>query len=208
MGAEVEVHEFDYSKVHTIYEHNGVEIISFPAVHIYDGPVSLRLNWNGKSIVYSGDTTPSYFFTENAKGADIVIHEAFNTVSQLMERSGYDERSARGIGTMAHSAPVETGFVFNEVKPRLAVAFHFFNDFDTALEIERDIRTHYSGKLALSRDLMVFNVTTEDIVVRMAVTADHVWPNKEQHDGFGSARREERIQMSRWLADKQIFPKF
>ncbi len=168
----------------------------------------MRLNWKGKSFVYSGDTTPSHFFIENAKNADLVIHEAFNTVSQLMERSGYDERSAIGIGTMAHSAPIETGFVFNEIQPRLAVAFHFFNDFDTGLEIERDIRLHYSGKLALAQDLMVFNITTEDIVVRKAVTADHVWPNKERHDGFRGAARSERIQMSRWLADRQIFPKF
>ncbi len=208
IGAEVECHEFDYSKVHTVYNHNGVEIISFPAVHIYDGPVSLRLNWKGKSFVYSGDTTPSHFFTENAKNADLVVHEAFNPISQLMARSGYDERTARGIGTIAHSDPVETGYVFNEIQPRLAVAFHFFNDFDTAGELERDIRTHYKGPLALSRDLMVFNVTDEDIVVRMAVTADHVWPNKEHHDKFRSAHREERMKMSDWLAKKQIFPKF
>ena len=32
---------------------------------------------------------------------------------------------------------------------------------------------------------------------------DHVWPNKAKHEGWG-----ERMQMSRWLADKQIFPKF
>jgi ribonuclease Z len=208
VGAEVEVHEFDFSKVHTVYEHNGVSIVSFPAVHIYDGPVSLRLNWNGLSFVYSGDTTPSHFFTENAGNADLVVHEAFNPVSQLMARSGYDERTARGIGTIAHSDPTEVGFVFNAIKPRLAVAYHFFNDFDTAIELEQMIRRHYSGRLALARDLMVFNVTPEDIVVRMAVTADHVWPNKEHHDQFRAAERKERPKMSRWLADRQLFPKF
>jgi ribonuclease Z len=207
-GAEVEVNEFDHSKVHSIYNRNGVEIVSFPAVHIYDGPVSLRLNWNGMSFVYSGDTTPSHFFTENAQNADIVIHEAFNPVSQLMARSGYDERTARGIGTMAHSDPAEVGYVLNAIKPRLAVIFHFFNDFDTAGEIERDIRKHYAGRLALSQDLMVFNVTPDEVIIRMAVTADHVWPNKEHHDKFRAAERAERIKMSRWLADRQIFPKF
>jgi ribonuclease Z len=207
-GAEVEVHEFDYSKVHTVYERNGVSIISFPAVHIYDGAVSLRLNWNGLSFVYSGDTTPSHFFIENSMNADLVIHEAFNPVLQLMARSGYDERTARGIGTIAHSDPAEVGHVFDAIQPRLAVVYHFFNDFDTAAEIERDVRRRYSGKLALARDLMVFNVTRESILVRMAVTADHVWPNKARHHEFRSAKRDERIQMSRWLADRQIFPKF
>ncbi len=47
------------------------------------------------------------------------------------------------------------------VKPRQAVVFHFFNDFDTAPEIEREIRKHYQGPLALAQDLMVFNVTKD-----------------------------------------------
>ena len=207
-GAEVEVHEFDFTKVHTVYEKNGVKIISFPAVHIYDGPVSLRLEWNGLTFVYSGDTTPSHFFIENAQNADLVIHEAFNPVRQLMERSGYDERTARGIGTMAHSDPVEAGYVLQAVKPRLGVLYHFFNDYDLLADIERDVRTHYDGKLALAQDFMVFNVTADSIVTRMAVTADHVWPNKEHHDQFRSAERVDRVKMSRWLADRQIFPKF
>jgi ribonuclease Z len=207
-GAEVEVHEFDFSKTGVVYEKNGVVIKSFPAVHILDGPVSLRLEWNGLSFVFSGDTTPSQFFLDNAKDADLVVHECFNTVGQLMERSGYDEQMARGIGTMAHSAPEETGFVLNAVKPRLAVVYHFFNDFDTGPEIEREIRKHYAGPLALAQDLMVFNVSKDAIRTRLTVTPTHVWPNKEHHDKFRAASRKPRPVMSRWLADKQLFPKF
>ena len=209
-GAEVDVHEFDYRQTHVVYDHNGVVIKSFPAVHIYDGPVSYRLEWNGLTFVFSGDTTPSRFFVDNAQGADLLIHECFNTVGQLIERSGYDEKSARGIGTVAHTAPEEAGKVLALVEPRLAVVYHFFNDFDTRAEIEREIRKHYAGPLALAQDLMVFNVTPNDIRVRLAVTATHVWPNKERHDaGFRVApRTRSGPRMSRWLADKQLFPKF
>ncbi|MGA1318852.1 MAG: guanitoxin biosynthesis MBL fold metallo-hydrolase GntH [Rubrivivax sp.] len=208
VGAQVEVHEFDYSKTQVIYEHNGVRISSFPAVHIYDGPVSLKLEWNGLTFVYSGDTTPSEFMVENAAGADVLVHETFNTVGQLMERSGYDERTARGVGTIAHSDPAEAGEVFARCAPRLAVAFHFFNDFDTAREMEQQVRTRYTGPLVLARDMMVFNVTASAITTRMTVAADDVWPNKERHDEFRQAERRERMKMSRWLADRQLFPKF
>lgn len=207
-GAEVEVHEFDFRQTATVYEANGVAIRSFPAVHIYDGPVSYRLEWSGLCFVFSGDTTPSRFFIDNAQGADLLVHEAFNTVTQLMDRSGYDERTAKGVGTMAHTAPAEAGHVLDQVRPRLAVLYHFFNDFDTAPEIEREVRKHYQGPLALARDLMVFDVSADHIGVRMAVTPDHVWPNKERHDAFRSATRRPRPQMSRWLADQQLFPKF
>jgi ribonuclease Z len=208
IGAEVEVHEFDYREVGTVYSHNDVVIKSFPAVHIYDGPVSYRLEWRDLCFVFSGDTTPSRFFVDNAKNADLAIHECFNTVQQLMQRSGYDERMAKGIGTMAHSAPSETGYVLSLVKPRLAVVYHFFNDFDTSFDIERALREHYQGPLALAQDFMVFNVTPDRIRVRMAVTPERVWPNKEHHASFRSAATRRRPQMSRWLADQQLFPKF
>lgn len=206
-GAEVEVHEFDFRQTGAVYESNAVVIKSFPAVHIYDGPVSYRLEWNGLCFVFSGDTTPSRFFVENAKHADLVVHEAFNTVSQLMERSGYDERMAKGIGTIAHTAPSEVGHVLDAVNPRHAAIYHFFNDFDTAFEIEREVRRAYRGPLSLAQDLMVFNVTPQEIRVRLAVTPDHVWPNKERHQAFRAGSRKPRLQMSRWLADKQLFPK-
>ena len=63
-----------------------------------------------------------------------------------------------------------------ETNPRLAVAYHFFNDFDTAPAVLRDVRRTYDGKLALAVDYMVFNVTKDDIRVRMAAVEESVWP--------------------------------
>jgi ribonuclease Z len=208
-GAEVEVHEFDHKRTGVIYDRNGVVIKSFPAIHVYDGPVSYRLEWNGLTFVFSGDTTPSRFFIENAQGADLLIHECFNTVTQLIERDRFSEERARGVGTMFHTAPDEAGQVLALVKPRFAAVFHFFHDFDTGAEVEREIRRHYDGPLALAQDLMVFNVTPDEIHVRLAVTATHVWPNKVHDESIRTAPRNlKRATISRWLADKQLFPKF
>jgi len=56
---------------------------------------------------------------------------------------------------------------------------------------------------------MVFNVTPANVHVRMAITATHVWPNKERHDeGFRVAPRTGKgLRMSDWLAGQQLFPK-
>ncbi len=206
-GEHIEVHEFDYATPGVVYERNGVVMKAFPAVHIVDGPISYRLEWNGLTFVFSGDTTPSQFMIDHGKGADLLVHEAFNTVSQLMARSGYDERTARGIGTKAHTAPEEVGHVLAAVAPRHAVLYHHFNDFDTGPEIEQHVRKAYSGPLTLARDFMVFNVTKQKIGVRMAVVSDHVWPNTTQHDAFRAAHRAEQPTMSDWLAKAILFPK-
>ena len=56
-------HEFDYKgENQIIYEENGVTIRSFPAIHSYDGSVSYRLDWNGRSFVYGGDSYPNKWF--------------------------------------------------------------------------------------------------------------------------------------------------
>lgn len=209
VGSQVDVHEFPHERVNTFYEHNGVRITAFPAVHIYDGPVSLRIEWNGLVFVYSGDTTPSHFMHENGHGADVLIHETFDRWQIMMERAGYDERTARGVCTIAHTDPEEAGMVFAKLKPRLAVGFHFYNDYETLPGHLEAVRKHYDGPLAFARDFTVINVTREAVTTRQAVVSDETWPNKEFHgEGFRKLPRGEKLQMSRWLADRQLFPKF
>jgi ribonuclease Z len=57
----------------------------------------------------------------------------------------------------------------------MAVAYHFFKDFDTTPGILERIRTTYDGPLSLAEDFMVWNVTKDDIRVRMALVEEHVW---------------------------------
>ena len=82
-GTEIYPHEFDvagFSPEHPrmlIYDKNGVKIFAFPVVHCIFGAVGYRLEWNGLSISYHGDGTPSSFEAEQAKGVDLFMHEAF-----------------------------------------------------------------------------------------------------------------------------------
>jgi len=62
-------------------------------------------------------------------------------------------------------------------KPRLAVGYHFYNDFDTEPEVRTRVRKTYDGPLALALDYMVFNVTKDDIRVRMSAIDEAVWPS-------------------------------
>ena len=62
------------------------------------------------------------------------------------------------------------------VKPRLAIGYHFQNDFDTAPIANAAIRQTYDGMLALAEDYMVFNVTKDDIKVRMSAIDEEIFP--------------------------------
>ncbi len=176
-GLEIDVTEFDYKQVNQeIYNENGVVIRTIPAIHALDGPVSFILEWNGLKFAYSSDTYPNKWWMEYTKGVDIAIHESFITPEALVEKQNFTPAAALNVGTQIHTSPAQFGKVMAEVNPRLAVAYHFFNDLDTSPQVIRDIRRSYDGPLALAVDYMVFNVTKDDIKVRMAVVDEDIWP--------------------------------
>jgi ribonuclease Z len=176
-GAFLNVTEFDYTAVNkVIYEANGVTIRTIPAIHIYDGPVSFILEWNGLKFCYSSDTFPNKWWMEYARDADIAIHECFVSPQDLVTKQKFSPGAALNVGTQIHTSPAQFGKVMAETNPRMAVGYHFFNDFDTAPNVLRDVRMTYDGPLALATDYMVFNVTKEEIKVRMAAIDEDIWP--------------------------------
>jgi ribonuclease Z len=175
-GYKLEVNEFDYKlENEPIYQENGVTIRTFPAIHSIDGPVSYSLEWNGLKFVFSSDTYPNKWFVKYAKDADLVIHECFIAVPDLVNKMRFSPESALLVGTQVHTAPEAFAKVMSEVKPRMAVAYHFFKDFDTTPAVYDRIRKIYDGPLSLAEDYMVWNVTKDEIRVRMAEVDHHTW---------------------------------
>ena len=175
-GYRMDVTEFDFrTKNKVIYSDNGVKIRAFPAIHAIDGSVSFSLEWNGLKFVFSSDTYPNQWFVDYAKDADLVIHECFIAVPDLVTKMKFTPESALSVGTQVHTAPQAFGKVMSAVKPRMAVAYHFFNDFDTRIAVYEGIRTTYDGPLSLAQDYMVWNVSRDDIRVRLAEVDHHTW---------------------------------
>jgi ribonuclease Z len=175
-GGHVEVTEFDYAKTGVIYDHDGVRIRPWPAVHTIDGAVSYSLEWKGKKFVYSGDTVPNKWFMAEAVDADLLIHECYFTVQQLIDLKNYDPERARVVSTIVHTPPSSCGKIFSQLQPRMAVAYHNFADFNVLPGVLEGIRTTYDGPLTIADDMLVWNIDEERIRVRQAVGTDEAWP--------------------------------
>ena len=50
-----------------------------------------------------------------------------------------------------------------------------YNDENTRYDVFAGVRDTYDGPLSLATDNMVWNITRDNIVVRMAVSPDHAW---------------------------------
>jgi ribonuclease Z len=207
-GLILEVNEFDYRAVNkVIYDENGVTIRTIPAVHIFDGPVSFILEWNGLKVAYSSDTYPNKWWMEHAKGVDLAIHECFVSPEDLVQKQSFTPEAALNVGTQIHTSPAQFGKVMATTKPRMAVAYHFFNDFDTAPNVLRDVRMTYDGPLALATDYMVFNVTKEDIRVRMAAVDEDIWPLPATRELVPPDVKLQRVFLSKEMRDGRIVHK-
>ncbi len=174
---ELDVHEFDYrGENQVVYEENGVTIRSWPAIHAIDGSVSYSLQWNGLKFVFGGDTYPNRWFNKYARDADVAIHECMMTPEDAVNKYRFPVARALEVFTQIHTSPEAFGKVMSDVQPRMAIAYHFFTDFDVKPGVGVGIRRTYDGPLTLADDLMVWNVTKDKIRVRRVVPIDEAWP--------------------------------
>ena len=186
-----------------VYEENGVKITSFPAVHVLDGSVSYRLEWNGLSFVFGGDSAPNKWFIERAKGADFVIHEMFYTPEGLEQALGFPPRQATIVSSYIHTPPQGFGKIMAEVKPRLAVGYHTIRQPELDQMMLEEVRKVYDGPLVIADDLMAWNITKEAIVQREVVSAERVQAppttmEYKQAKRSGQASYSEYIDAGKW----------
>jgi len=179
-STQLTVTELDWKKVNNLfYDENGVKIYSIPTIHI-DQSIGYILEWNGLKFAYSGDTAPNKWFLEHASGADFAIHESMLPPELWLEKYSMSPQAAVMSGTQGHTTPRAFGKIMDIARPRMAVASHFQNDFDTASLMEKEIRVHYDGPLSLATDFMVWNITKENITTRMTVPNPETYPPPAQ----------------------------
>ena len=141
-----------------IYEEDGVKVTAFQVDHWPPrlGPedrtefpaVGYRVDYNGRSVAVSGDTRFSKNLIKFSKGVDIMIHEVHVT-----RRNDGSRRAAH------HTGPDETGIVFNEVNPKLAVYSHIVWGGGTEEELVAETRKTYKGPLIVGNEMMRFLIS-------------------------------------------------
>ncbi len=157
-------------------EESGVTIRTIPAIHGIDGAVSFTLEWNGLKFAYCSDTAPNKWWLEYTRGSDISIHESFLAPSLLISKQNFIPKEALIVGTVAHTSPQQFGKLMSMTEPRMAVGYHFQNDFDTLPIMLEEARLTYDGLLVFAQDYTVFNITKDNIRVREPAIDEAIFP--------------------------------
>jgi len=175
-GHDIEVNEFDYADDGgVIYDENGVKVIHWQRSHAKDGASGYRLDWNGLSVVWTGDGRPNERDLEFCEGVDVYITE---TQAELMSISsgvaGVPPFLGRYTIDTHHTPAYAAGYLANKINPRILMVTHM--DFDPYQNEETavEIRHHWKGPFHFGApDGVVVNVTHDDIWVREGILPDY-----------------------------------
>jgi len=137
-----------------VYEKNGVKVIAFLVDHYPVVPAfGYRIEYDGHSVVLSGDTRYSENLIKYARGTDLLIHEVAIAPDTLSKSDSRYNILAH------HTTPEQTSKIFNEVKPKLAAYSHIVKIYGmNEQEILKRTKVNYSGPLILGEDLMSFSI--------------------------------------------------
>lgn len=161
---------------HLVLEQDGVRVTAFSVDHEPVVPAfGYRIEYNGRSVVISGDTKKSANLIEHAKGADILVHEALaaHLITQMVprfEKLG-QARLAKLAGDVVdyHTTPVQAAEAAKEAGVRQLVLTHLVPPPINAVvrrEFMQGVDEAWDGKVVLGEDGMHFTLPkgTTDIV--------------------------------------------
>ena len=184
-GWKVEVNEFDFRDDGGVaYEKNGVKITHWRQSHIMDGASAYRLDWNGLSVSFTGDGRPNSLTLKYAKGVDVLITEIqVEVVALNAQVSGALPFIARNTIDMAHSPAYACGYLYDQAKPRMAMATHVQYDAFAIAEMVAEVREFWKGPFRFGApDMIVVNLSKDKVWVREGVIAKYPNVPAPQYD--------------------------
>jgi len=157
-GIAIATEEFDRDGV--VYERNGVKVTAFQVDHgaAIKPAYGYRVDYQGRSVVISGDTRFSENVIKYGTGSDLLIHEVGSARKELMVNLFAQRIIAH------HTTPSEAGQVFTKAKPKLAVYTHIVLLSSATIseptlgEVVAETRQTYDGPLEVGEDLMAFEI--------------------------------------------------
>ena len=149
-----------------IYDQGGVKVTAIEVDHgeLLKPAFGFRVDYDGRSVTISGDTRFSENLIDKGMGTDLLIHQVAAVQEALLASPVFK------VILSHHTRPEEAGTVFNRVKPKLAVYYHFVLLGTPAIpavtekEVLEMTRKTYSGPLLIGEDLMAFRIEKGQVV--------------------------------------------
>jgi len=141
-----------------IYRDANITVTAFPVHHGDDlEAYGFRIETPDRTIVISGDTSPTQSLLDHCGGCDVLIHEAYPLSTFRTASPAWQE-----FRRTHHTSSKELADIANAVQPGLLVIYHHSNagggplSADTEDVLLAEIRESYKGRVVGGHDLDIF----------------------------------------------------
>ncbi len=136
----------------TVYKDQNVIVKAFLVAHgSWKQAFGYRFETQDRTIVISGDTSPTPAVAEACDGCDILVHEVYSQAMFATRSADWQRYHAR-----YHTSTRQLAEIANKANPRLLVLYHQLYWGATDEDLLREVREGYPGKVVSARDLDVF----------------------------------------------------
>ena len=167
-GSHATAHAIPIDAAATVYDTGGVTVRSFPVIHGMAGAVGYRLDFAGRSVVFSGDTTPSWTVVDAARDCDLLIHDAALPATVFAEYMQMPLDQAERVVRHGHTTSPAAGLVFAETGPRMAALWHCQVIEGQIEPVFEAVGERWDGPTVLCQDLTVFDIDSDGVTARQA----------------------------------------
>jgi ribonuclease Z len=151
-----------------IYNEDGVMVTAIEVNHgdLIKPALGFRVDFDGRSVVISGDTKYHPPLAEAAKGTDLFIHAVAAARPELLETNDSWQTILDH-----HTSPEDVGRIFQQAQPKMAALHHLVTLTNgkikppTLQDISNRLATTYSGPLTMGADLTKFVISKNGVKV-------------------------------------------
>jgi ribonuclease Z len=156
-GVAATVEEF--TKDGVVYDKGGVKVTAFEVDHGIKPAYGYRIDYDGRSVLFSGDTRMNDNVVKYGEGVDLLVHEVLVMNPELEKQPAYAKVLS------IHTTPSQAGTIFTKTHPKLAVFSHIGSlggpnaPAPSIADIATETRTTYKGPVIVGADLMSFDIS-------------------------------------------------
>src|ERR1700681_269307 len=151
-GLAVEAHDV---KPGLIYQDSSVKVTAFPVSHGELLAYGYRFQTSDRTVVISGDTSPSPALINSCQKCDVLIHEAFSEDYKPADMPNWLQYRQK-----YHTTPTQLAEIANQTEPGVLIVYHRgvgapgreISDEQYLAEIRRT----YRGRVVIGQDLDIY----------------------------------------------------
>ncbi|HEU5452561.1 MAG TPA: MBL fold metallo-hydrolase [Terriglobales bacterium] len=134
-----------------VFKDDKVTVTAFPVAHgQWKQAFGYRFDTPDRSIVISGDTSPSEELLRSCRRCDVLIHEAYSPTAPSPPMPDWKAYAAK-----YHTSTSQLAEIANQTQPGLLIIYHQ-SDRVPDEQVLQEVRSGYKGKVVMSHDLDVY----------------------------------------------------